>query len=204
MTVITLTLVTVSWLDMQARPITREQARQQATQFMQRRGDARQLKAALSAYPKSGSLGRHNSPSNPAEEAAPYYVFNRGNQEGFIIVAGDDEVAETILGYCYSGSFVYDEMPPNMLSWLNGYAKEIEDFQARATTPGYQPSAIHRIPTHPAISPLMTSKWSQGDPYNQECPMYFTLGRSVTGCVATAYAQILTVFLPVRPSTGIT
>ena len=191
MTVITLTLVTVSWLDMQARPITREQARQQATQFMQRRGDARQLKAALSAYPKSGSLGRHNSPSNPADEAAPYYVFNRGNQEGFIIVAGDDEVAETILGYCHSGSFVYDEMPPNMLSWLNGYAKEIEDLQARTSTPGYQPSAIRRIPTHPAISPLMTSKWSQGDPYNQECPMYFTLGRSVTGCVATAYAQIL-------------
>ena len=191
MAVITLTLVAVSWLDIQARPVTCEQARQQAMQFMQQRGDVRQLKAVLSAYPKSSSLRRLSSPNSPTEDVAPYYVFDRGNQEGFIIVAGDDEVAETILGYCYSGSFVYDEMPPNMLSWLNGYAKEIEDFQARTSTTGYQPSAIHRVPTHPSISPLMTSKWSQGDPYNQECPMYFTLGRSVTGCVATAYAQIL-------------
>ena len=191
MAVITLTLVTVSWLDTTARPITREQAQQQATQFMRQRGDIRQLKAALSAYPKPNGLSRLNSPNSPTENAAPYYVFNRGNQEGFIIVAGDDEVAETILGYCYSGSFIYDEMPPNMLSWLNGYAKEIEAFQARTSTTDYQPSAIHRVPTHPAISQLMTSKWSQGDPYNQECPEYFTLGRSVTGCVATAYAQIL-------------
>ena len=187
---ITITMAAI-WLDATARPITREQAHQTARQFMQQRGDTRQLKIAVSAYPKTTCLTGAGKYGSPVNDMKPYYVFDRGNQEGFVIVAGDDEVAETILGYCHSGSFVYEEMPPNMLEWLNGYAEEIEAFQARSSTLNPSPVAVHRVPTHPAIQPLMTSKWSQGDPYNQECPMYFTLGRSVTGCVATAYAQIM-------------
>ena len=172
-------------LDAAALPITREQARQQAQLFMQQRGDARQLKAVVSAYP--------NRRSSSNSDTAPYYVFNRGKQEGFVIVVGDDEMNETILGYCFSGTFDYNQMPPNMLSWLEGYAKEIEEFQSRQESFNKSHSTlnIHRVPTHPAIQPLVTSRWSQGAPYNDECPMYFTLGRSVTGCVATAYAQIL-------------
>lgn len=186
------------WLDATARPITREQAHQKAIRFMQQRGDTRLLNISVSAYPKTTNLRSVGKSNNAEEDMKPYYVFDRGHQEGFVIVAGDDEVAETILGYCHSGSFVYDEMPPNMLEWLEGYAKEIEDFQANRSNSADNSSegmeetpAIHRVPTHPAIQPLVTSKWNQGDPYNQECPMYFTLGRSVTGCVATAYAQIL-------------
>jgi len=188
MAVITLTLMTAHCLDASARPITREQARQAARQFQIQRGDARQLKAAVAAYP--GRLNSLSRASSASDATAPYFVFNRGEQEGFVIVAGDDELNETILGYCNSGTFDYDKMPPNMLSWLEGYAKEIEAFQARPITP-QTPQSIHRVPTHPAIKPLVTSRWSQESPYNDECPMYFTLGRSVTGCVATAYAQIL-------------
>ena len=170
---ITITMAAI-WLDATARPITREQAHQTARQFMQQRGDTRQLKIAVSAYPKTTCLTGAGKYGSPVNDMKPYYVFDRGNQEGFVIVAGDDEVAETILGYCHSGSFVYEEMPPNMLEWLNGYAEEIEAFQARSSTLNPSPVAVHRVPTHPAIQPLMTSKWSQGDPYNQECPMYFT------------------------------
>ena len=183
--VITLVFTALAWTETPARPINRQQAFQQATQFMQQHGTVRPLKAVAAAYPKSMRL---NSPGSHSDDGKPYYVFDRGQQEGFIIVAGDDEVAETILGYCDHGTFNYDELPPNMREWLDGYAKEIEDFESNNVN---KANKVQRIPTHPKVAPLITSKWSQGDPYNQECPMYFTLGRSVTGCVATAYAQIL-------------
>lgn len=43
-----------------------------------------------------------------------------------------------------------------------------------------------------SIGPLLTTMWSQGDPYNRKCP-YDSVNncRTVVGCVATATAQIL-------------
>ena len=38
---------------------------------------------------------------------------------------------------------------------------------------------------------FLTSKWRQGSPYNKYCPIDSTGGRSVTGCSATAAAQII-------------
>lgn len=40
------------------------------------------------------------------------------------------------------------------------------------------------------VSPLCTSHWAQGSPYYNKCPMYGG-SRCVTGCVATAMAQVL-------------
>jgi hypothetical protein len=42
-----------------------------------------------------------------------------------------------------------------------------------------------------SIGPLLTTTWDQGDPYNQYCPLWYTGERTVTGCVATAAAQIM-------------
>lgn len=183
-TVVALLFAIVSWTEATARPITRQQAMQQAKVFMQQRGDNHTLSNVIRP---TGHTGNRISPN---ENIAPYYVFNRGEQEGFVIVAGDDALNEDILGYCDSGSFDYDKMPPNMLEWLNDYAKDVEAFWERANGADGA-SEIHRVPTHPAIAPMVTSRWSQDNPYNQECPEYFTLGKSVTGCVATAYAQIM-------------
>ncbi len=172
----------------EAKPVNRTQARQQATRFMQQRGDTRRL-ADVENRQALGSR-RMKARGQQQDANSPYYVFDRGQQEGFIIVAGDDAVAETILGYCDHGTFNYDALPPNMREWLDGYANEITQLtQQSQWVPQSQP--IHHVPTHPEVKPLLKSTWSQGSPYNDECPMYFTLGRSVTGCVATAYAQIL-------------
>lgn len=43
------------------------------------------------------------------------------------------------------------------------------------------------------IGPLLTTKWHQGDPYNQLCPIGDG-GRVVVGCVATAAAQLITYY----------
>jgi hypothetical protein len=42
-----------------------------------------------------------------------------------------------------------------------------------------------------SLDPLLSSTWGQGDPYNMYCPLWNTGERTVTGCVATAAAQII-------------
>ena len=171
----------LSVLDANSNPITREQALKQAQLFMQQSGDVRQLTSVASSRQVTpGVVGR------PTAETSEYYVFNKGTGEGFVIVSGDDRTVP-ILGYCDEGEFDYDKMPPAMQELLDGYARQIANLQQSVGGT----VICDAVPTHPKVEQLMKSKWSQGYPYNLTCPEYFTLGRSVTGCVATAMAQIL-------------
>ena len=47
----------------------------------------------------------------------------------------------------------------------------------------------------PAIAPLLTSEWGQHEPYNQQCPYYYTntgnTYRCNVGCVAVSMAQVM-------------
>lgn len=161
-----------------ANPITREQAQQKAEKF---------LKTRKGSYMLSPVTNNKKLAPRRAGDISPtslYYVFNRGMQEGYVIVAGDDQF-ETVLGYTDAGEFDYQAIPDNMRYWLDCYATYIERLQST-------PNAVRaKLPTHPAIPEMLTCRWDQGSPYNDECPMYFNYGRSVTGCVATAMAQIL-------------
>lgn len=51
-----------------------------------------------------------------------------------------------------------------------------------------------------SIGPLLSTAWSQGDPYNLQTPLWYTGERTVTGCVATAAAQIMKYWN--HPATG--
>lgn len=173
-----MSLLTV--LSASANPITREEARKKAEAF------AAQQPGAPMLTPVTAS--RRLSPRRRgvlAGQTDEYYVFNRGVGEGFIIVSGDDRT-EPILGYCDQGTFDYEQLPPQLQGLLDDYARQIASL-------GQGGGVIIRdaVPTHPKVEQLMKSKWSQGYPYNLTCPEYFSLGRSVTGCVATAMAQIL-------------
>ena len=101
-------------------------------------------------------------------------MFNRGEKEGFIIVSGDDR-AEEVLGYCDQGEFDYAQLPDNMRSWLERYARQIETLRQTNT------KAPRRVATHPSINQLMTSTWDQSYPYNMNCPNTLaTLGRTAS------------------------
>ena len=114
-----------------------------------------------------------------------YYVFDIDQQNGFVIVSADDRVP-AILGYVDRGSFNSEEIPENMKAWLEGYAEQMEYLNSHADAPVARVQAEERN----AVAPLLTSTWSQGDPYNRLCPMMEDK-RCVTGCVATAMAQLL-------------
>ncbi len=169
-------------LTVSADPITRSEAQKKAEQWLQNKSGSRRLAPVTNQ--KKLAPGCVGAKTKKAEATELYYVFNRGASEGYVIVAGDDKF-DTFLGYTDSGEFDYQNIPDAMREWLDDYADYVDYIQR---TPSASPS---KAPVHPAIAPMVTTKWNQGDPYNQSCPDYFHQGRSVTGCVATAMAQIL-------------
>ena len=160
-----------------AEPVSLEQALAKARQHTARKATQAELRLANNA-PASvrGFSGRSNDQL--------LYVFNIGSDQGFVIVSGDDQT-EAVLGYADQGTFDYDHLPENVSTWLDHYAEQI----GRIRQGGM--ASTFRAPAHDQVDQLMTSKWDQGYPYNSQCPKFVNGARSVTGCVATAMAQIL-------------
>ena len=92
-------LVTTSWADQ----ITREQALAKAQQFLNQKGISRSLKVAETQMSRARARGK----STPDY----YYVFNAGQNQGFVIISGED-ATEEVLGYSTSGSFDLNNIPP--------------------------------------------------------------------------------------------
>ena len=61
---------------------------------------------------------------------APLYIFNRRNDQGFVIISGDD-CMPYVLGYTEKGDFDPQTLPPAMLDWLEGYSRMIQAAQAQ-------------------------------------------------------------------------
>ena len=123
---------------------------------------------------------------------AAYYVFNASNRGGYVIVAGDDR-APAVLGYSDKGTFDSNNLPEAMQDLLEGYAAQIE-----ALDHGAKAEAVRSAGA--AISPLVHATWSQNAPYNILLP-YVGGSHAVTGCVATAMAQVMHYWQwPARPT----
>lgn len=131
----------------------------------------------------------------PAETATDaeghplYYIFNASHGTGFAIITADG--SGHILGYSTSSTFDRQRIPSNMEAVLRHYTPR------RGTTADSQPHAAPRKkPTREAIPPLIATQWDQGEPtaegdaYNQLCPI-IDGEHSLTGCVATAMAQVM-------------
>lgn len=120
-----------------------------------------------------------------------YYAFNLGTNDGFVIVASNDAAASPILGYSLMGHFDYENAPENLRWWLSEYDKQIASMD-KATKP--MASAINPIGSI-VVGPLLKTTWGQDAPFNDYCTELedngIITGNSVTGCVATATAQIM-------------
>ena len=170
-----------------AGPVTKSQALQTARIFAQRHGLAAPDKMRLLFQESREPRGsRESSKSSGAVNTPAYYVFEL-DREGFVIVAGDD-CAYPVLGYSDHGQISADEMPENLRYWLDSYAQEIAWAQTHATTTDATEAATE--PARQMVSPLLQTLWSQNEPYNLLCPQ-FDGQKSLTGCVATAMAQVM-------------
>ena len=127
----------------------------------------------------------------PAETSVPaLYVFNSQSAPGFVVVSADDRFAP-LLGMSLQGSFDIDRAPSNLLWWLQEYRNEISAAMAAPSPmPRLIPGNESENEDFPVVEPLMATQWNQGTPYNDLCPSDGG-GKCVTGCVATAMAQVM-------------
>ena len=150
-----------------AGEVTEQEALQKAQQFMK---------------------GKHFTQKNLRRAAAiggkSFYVFNADQDGGFVIVSADDRT-EAILGYADQGALNANQLPENAKKWLEGYELQI---RALGNSP-HKYNSQRRVIGDP-VAPLITAHWGQGAPYNNMCPLDGE-NKSVTGCVATAMAQVM-------------
>jgi hypothetical protein len=141
------------------------------------------------------------------DSTAYYYVYNVGNNQGFVIVSGDD-AARSILGYALQGSFAVNNIPANVQGWLDMYKAQIQyAMKATSFTLLDSTAVLKSSNTSPqltdSVQPLLGNIiWDQDKPYNLFCPYNTTAkANTETGCVATAMAQIMKYYQ--WPVTGI-
>lgn len=135
-----------------------------------------------------------NAPLRLAEASDGYYAFTRGSNGGFVIVAADDRAINSVLGYADEGSFNPDSLPDAMRWWLGEYERQLSYAETATNTNRIKAE----LPIYAPIAPLITTRWDQTEPYNLLCPVYngnslpsYQGMRCYTGCVATAWAQIM-------------
>ena len=169
---------------LQAGPITKEKAKESAARFLHQKDGT--------ALTRSRDMRQVNVNLTNAEESAndAFYVFNIGKAEGFVIVSNDD-CTDAIFGYADKGEIIPENMPENMKAWLQGYADEIKWMRDHNISGKADAGARRRAVVKTEITPLLVTTWNQGAPYYNNCPVFVNGNRCVTGCVATAMAQVL-------------
>lgn len=139
---------------------------------------------------RSSALTLSYTSKDPATGNAGVYVFNCSGDNGYAVISADD-VAEALLGYADEGRFDPDNIPANMKAWLETYTAEIAWASTQSSSDGISTYTSGR-PTRSSIAPLCKTQWNQSAPYNNECPLDPRNNqRCVTGCVATAMAQVM-------------
>ena len=161
-----------------ANPVDSERARQVAANFLN-------INRSADLIDISAEAGFTN-----------VYVFT--TEKSFVLLAADDRV-QPILGYSLNGHFDVENMPDNKRAWIQEYSDAIQhvvDKRMSATSEVTQQwrdlaeGHLNRSAMAVVVSPLLQTTWDQDDPYNYLCPASGNV-RAVTGCVATAMAQVM-------------
>ena len=127
-----------------AAPVSREQAQKIAEQYLRDKPGNH----LLSPVTSSRRLARDRA--NAKADTKLYYVFDRGENEGFVIVPADDSYG-SIIGYTEEGSFSYDSLPPHMQNWLDGQAEYIQFLMDNPDSAEAQKSSRKRAANHASI-----------------------------------------------------
>lgn len=128
-------------------------------------------------------------------EVPAYYVFPNGEGKGFTVVSGDDRLPG-VVGYSDKGTYDEENLPSNYVGFMKAYEEmvgQLDNGDSRASASIAEAKALRSSGyQQPAVAPLLGNiQWNQMTPYNNMCPKYNGTNRSVTGCVATAMAQVM-------------
>ena len=166
--------------------------------FKQARAIAMRKAASLGIVNPNASFSKQSPGGSEDAEGKAYYMFDNGGDRGFVIVSGDDRLQE-VIGYSTQGSLSEGTMPIQLKSLLDAFEKEYDklvddDQMMECATAERKALAQSFLSANVNVAPLLGDiQWGQNTPFNNLCP---TSGgsRCVTGCVATAMAQVIGYF----------
>ena len=159
-------------LTMFAGEITKEQAMEKARQVL-----------------KGKQLIMQTTHRRAASNDNAYYVFNAEQDGGFVVIAGNDLMPE-VLGYAEHGHLDLAEAPDNV-KWLFDYYAKVA--QSLKDTPVKHAASRRASSSRAELIPLMNTQWDQAGIYQAQCPE-IEGQKTLTGCVATAMAQVINFF----------
>ena len=163
-------------LPLSAQYVTKEAAKEKANAFLKRSVNSQS--AARKAPRKAPVLTLANNRDE-------FYVFNDQANGGYVVISGEERMPD-VLAYSYDGHFDADNMPCNMRAWMEKYAEQVKYLRAHPEAKAAKKTASERK----NVSPMLTCWFNQNYPYNNKCPEV-NGEHCLTGCVATAMAQIM-------------
>lgn len=177
-------------MSISAAPIDVKQAKSVALSFL--KSNSPQTKASESGVTLVWSDAGAATKSAGSVQDATFYVFNREDADGFVVVAGDDAVYP-ILGYGMQQLFEKDSMPSNLRGWFESYQRQINWIRenkpevSKDVTAAWNEVRQGKMQLKSTGTLLTTVLWDQMTPYNNLCPVVNSQ-RTPTGCVATSTA----------------
>jgi hypothetical protein len=173
-----------------AKPVLPDQAFETAHLFFRNRHESGMAVSKKRVAARVAVL-RSNQLASSGKE--PYYIYNYGENDGFVIVSGDDRT-KPILGYSDQGAFPTGQLPSNLEYLLESYRNAIDSLAEipEISSSNSEQTDVASAGT-PVVSPLLGDiQWGQDVPFNLFCPYDNTEGmRTYVGCVATAMAMIM-------------
>lgn len=179
----------------QAKKVTSEQALSVAQRVVQQQTTLRNARISTfeSVHRVEASTLRS---SGEQENVIYYYVYNLSEDQGFVVVAGDD-VCVPVIAYATSGSYNAQDLPEAFSNWMEGVCRSIDDALENNLQPSEETvkaweNYLNGTTLRATIfaGPLIQTKWDQSSPYNDMCPKDNSVS-TLTGCVATTMAQIM-------------
>ncbi len=146
-----------------------------------------------------------------ASGAVNWYVFNSPDSHSYVIIAGDD-ASYPVLGYSNQTYWGGADIPSNLAKMLENLKNQMRQIvrDGMGATPEISQAwqalqtPLTNLPlATEAVSPLVKTVWNQAPYYNDKCPYDPNeKKRAVTGCVATAMAQIMNFWQYPEQGTG--
>ena len=175
-------------------------------------------KGVASVYAwRSSEIASKTTTRSTASDLLPdtlLYIVNFEDSCGFALVSADAQIAD-VAAYVEKGMLTPDQEieNPGFKSFLEGYeeyargirdsTRKIADSLLTIDTLKYDKinnpfigdefdfTSVHDVyQLVYFVAPLLTTKWGQRAPYNNECPIVDYGLRSAAGCVAVAAAQV--------------
>ncbi len=196
-----LLLAVVVYTNAFAKPVDPQMAENVAIKFVRQRTLSLELKSVTDFNLAYVYKSESKNASGAVEIQNYFYVFT-APEKGFVLVAADDRVSP-ILGYSAESNFIPGDVPPQVAKWFEAYKEQVryaivnnlpatEEIASDWAALKGENSSFSQPGKRGSVSPLLTTKWNQSPYYNANCPYDNTYGqRTVTGCVATAMAQVM-------------